>query len=173
MSKTEHWIFRYMSEEEYEKLMKGETVYNNTDYHKLRGVASTCKGFGFGIGDIREAVTSFRRLAGIVVGEWLLVGISKQPMKKCRRIYRDYSNEGNDLLMTWPKKFFAEQCTTEYSLKDFCYYRFFHCEGYDIGHQLYLNKVPVDRFFNPRAILRSANFLAQSELAKLKMQYMF
>ena len=48
-------LFRFMSADECFKLIKGETLENNTDHSLKRGTASTAKGFCFGIGDEEQA----------------------------------------------------------------------------------------------------------------------
>lgn len=44
-------LYRYMSVNEYSLLARGETLTNTTDHSSTRGMASTAKGFSFGIGD--------------------------------------------------------------------------------------------------------------------------
>ena len=87
-------LFRFMSFNEGSKLLKGETLKNNTDHSLKRGSASTAKGFCFGIGDEEQAKKAFRRLKGDVYLEFLFVFTlkpeSESHFTKCKGTYVDY-----------------------------------------------------------------------------------
>lgn len=53
-------LYRYMSSFEIAKLFHREILKNTTDHSKLRGTASTAKGFCFGIGDMEQAKKDLR-----------------------------------------------------------------------------------------------------------------
>ena len=123
-------LYRFMSADECFKLIKGETLENNTDHSKKRGSASTAKGFCFGIGDEEQAKKGFRRLNGIVdLG--VLVVFTLKPESEirfntCQGRYVDYdqiNSEGKTILDypfgMEPHYMFVEYCANSYSLEDF------------------------------------------------------
>ena len=123
-------LFRFMSDEERVKLLKGETLENSTDHSLTRGSGSTAKGFCFGIGDEEQAIKAFRRLSGIVDCENLLVFTVKPEREsrftKCQGRYIDndeIDSEGKTVfdypIGLEPWCMFDEYCTTNYSLEDF------------------------------------------------------
>lgn len=81
-----------MSVNECSQLVRGETLTNTTDHSKTRGMASTAKGFCFGIGDSEQAKKDLRRLRGIIRAERLLVFEPKDISKftPCQGRYVDY-----------------------------------------------------------------------------------
>ena len=123
-------LFRFMSDEERVKLLKGETLKNSIDHSLTRGSGSTAKGFCFGIGDEEQAIKAFRRLSGIVDCENLLVFTvkpeSESRFTKCQGRYIDYDkidSKGKTVfdypIGLEPWCMFDEYCTTSYSLEDF------------------------------------------------------
>lgn len=64
-----------MSLDELGKFLHKNTLKNTIDHSKLRGSASTARGFCFGIGDEQQAKKDFRRLRGIVCPQALLMSI--------------------------------------------------------------------------------------------------
>lgn len=52
-------LYRYMSVNECNQLVRGETLTNTTDHSSTRGTASTAKGFSFGIGDSEQAKRTY------------------------------------------------------------------------------------------------------------------
>lgn len=129
-------LYRFMSGDECEKLVKGEKLENHTDHSELRGTASTSRGFCFGVGDKEQARKDFRRLKGIVDGTILFVGNVKPEREGgfslCQGRYIDYDRieaEGktiddyprNDM----PLKMCDEYCTESYSTEDFEDYRLY------------------------------------------------
>lgn len=120
-------LYRFMSHEEFNKLVKGETLVNATDHSEKRGAASTAKGFCFGIGNEEQAKKDLRRLRGIVNTEILMVFEPKDIDKftPCQGRYVDYEKidaEGKFLddysIEDTPNKYFDEYCINNYSIKD-------------------------------------------------------
>lgn len=120
-------LYRYMSAEECSQLVRGETLTNTTDHSKTRGMASTAKGFCFGIGDSEQAKKDLRRLRGIIRAERLLVFEPKDISKftPCRGRYVDYEkidSEGKCVddypIGGEPCRMFDEYCIESYSLDD-------------------------------------------------------
>ena len=60
-------VHRFMSEAEYQSLVKGKMLYNNTNHCKSKGQRSSSVGFCFFIENPDEAV---HRLSGIVDLDW-------------------------------------------------------------------------------------------------------
>ena len=140
-----------MSAEECFKLIKCETLENNTDHSLKRGSASTAKGFCFGIGDEEQAKKAFRRLKGIVDFEVLMVFTvkpeSESRFAKCQGRYVDYGKIDAEKKTIdqypfglEPKCMVDEYCTNSYSLEDFEEYKFY-------GTLVDTNKDPSDKDF--------------------------
>lgn len=120
-------LYRYMSSFEIAKLFHREILKNTTDHSKLRGTASTAKGFCFGVGDQEQAKKDFRRLKGIVCSDALLVFTPKNIDKftQCKGRYIDYDKidaEGKSItdypIGKEPHKYFDEYCAESYSVDD-------------------------------------------------------
>lgn len=120
-------LYRYMSSVEIAMLFHREILKNTTDHSKLRGTASTAKGFCFGIGGMEQAKKDFRRLKGIVCPDALLVFTPKNIEKftPCKGRYVDYDKidaEGKTItdypIGKEPRKYFDEYCTESYSVDD-------------------------------------------------------
>lgn len=120
-------LYRYMSSVEISMLFHREILKNTTDNSKIRGTASTAKGFCFGIGGQEQAKKDFRRLNGIVCSDALLVFTPKNIDKftPCKGRYVDYdkidAEEKN--IMDYPigkesSKYFDEYCIESYSIDD-------------------------------------------------------
>lgn len=140
-------LYRYMSLEELYEFFQCNTLKNTTDHSKLRGSASTARGFCFGIGDEQQAKKDFRRLRGIVSPEALLVFIPKNigSFTPCKGRYIDYDRiaaEGKTVsdypITKEPKKFFDEYCTESYSV-------------YDVEKIEYAGSQPLCSEYNPPA----------------------
>lgn len=120
-------LYRYMSLNELGELFHGNTLKNTTDHGKLRGSASTARGFCFGIGDEQQAKKDLRRLRGLVNTEILLVFTPKDIKKftPCKGRYTDYGKidvEGKTVadypIGEIPTRFFDEYCVESYSHDD-------------------------------------------------------
>ncbi len=120
-------LYRYMSSVEISMLFHREILKNTTDNSKIRGTASTAKGFCFGIGGQEQAKKDFRRLNGIVCSDALLVFTPKNIDKftPCKGCYIDYDKidaEGNTIMDYQigkePSKYFDEYCIESYSIDD-------------------------------------------------------
>ena len=120
-------LYRYMSVNECNQLVRGETLTNTTDHSSTRGTASTAKGFSFGIGGSEQAKKDLRRLRGIIRAERLLVFEPKDISKftPCQGRYVDYEkidSEGKCVddypLGGEPFRMFDEYCIESYSLDD-------------------------------------------------------
>lgn len=144
-------LFRFMSFNEGSKLLKGETLKNNTDHSLKRGSASTAKGFCFGIGDEEQAKKAFRRLKGIVDLEFLFVFTlkpeSESHFTKCKGRYVDYDKIDAEKKTIdhypfglEPKCMVDEYCANSYSLEDFKDFRVYHTF-------VDINKDPSDKDF--------------------------
>lgn len=129
-------LYRFMSTAECKKLLKGETLENNTDHSLKRGAASTAKGFCFGIGDMEQAEKDFRRLIGIVdLGIFVAFTVkpeSESRFTPCQGRYVDYDkieSEGKSLsdfpFGEEPQYMVNEYCATSYSLEDFVDYHIY------------------------------------------------
>lgn len=120
-------LYRYMSSVEISMLFHREILKNTTDNSKIRGTASTAKGFCFGIGGQEQAKKDFRRLNGIVCSDVLLVFPPKNidKLTPCKGRYIDYDKidaEGNTIMDypigKEPSKYFDEYCIESYSIDD-------------------------------------------------------
>lgn len=120
-------LYRYMSSVEISMLFHREILKNTTDNRKIRGTASTAKGFCFGIGGQEQAKKDFRRLNGIVCSDALLVFTPKNIDKftPCKGRYVDYDkiNAEEKNIMDYPigkepSKYFDEYCIESYSIDD-------------------------------------------------------
>lgn len=120
-------LYRYMSSIEAVKLFRGKILKNTTDHSKKRGMASTAKGFCFGIGGMEQAKKAYRRLMGIVSPIVLLVFTPKDINKftPCKGRYVDYDKidaEGKTIvdypIGKEPGKYFDEYCAESYSIDD-------------------------------------------------------
>lgn len=120
-------LYRYMSRLEIALLLHGKTLKNTTDHGQARGMASTAKGFCFGIGDEKQAKKDLRRLTGVVDSEFLLVFTPKDIDKfmPCKGRYIDYDKidmEGKSHMDypigKEPIKYFDEYCIESYSMDD-------------------------------------------------------
>ena len=120
-------LYRHMSANECNQLVRGETLTNTTDHSQTRGTASTAKGFSFGIGDSEQAKKDLRRLRGIIRAERLLVFEPKDISKftPCQGRYVDYEkidSEGKCVddypIDGMPCRMFDEYCIESYSLND-------------------------------------------------------
>ena len=133
-------IFRYMSTAEKKYLENGTIVNNHTDWHELRGTASTSKGFTFGIGGLDMAIQRSRQLKGIVHADWLLVGeipdeLLESAFTKCvgryvdwRAINPKYIPTDADLV---PEEIVDELCIEKYSTDSFTTVEFLPIRGVD------------------------------------------
>lgn len=120
-------IYRFMSELETFKLLKGERLVNETN-HAASGRKSTAIGFSFGIGSLKQVKRDYRRLNGIVTSEYLLVAqTGKRPninLSKCKGLYVDYAKfdklskeeQMQVPIGEEPKRYFEELCCTEYDI---------------------------------------------------------
>ena len=99
-------IFRFMSKEEFDKLLAGETLVNNKN-HKAN---TNSIGFCF-MKDDPEYCYEF--LSGIVSDEVCVVFETKKELNKSFGIYADPSGSFFDNIAK------DEYCTEEYSLEDF------------------------------------------------------
>lgn len=102
-------IFRYMSKKEFDKLVKGEILKNNT-HHKAY---TNSVGFCFMKVADNEPEYAYNFLSGIVDDDICVVFETNKKLTKCYGIYADPYGS-----------FFAtitedEYCTKEYSLEDF------------------------------------------------------
>lgn len=130
-------IYRYMCSAEKRDLDRGITVCNHTDWSKLRGDASTSRGFSFGIGGMKEAIHRSRQLKGVVHADWLMIaevsGKTKNKFGECRDRYTDYSsvqqNNVSEEHNSFPVEYVEELCTEEYSKAYFTKIRFFPILG--------------------------------------------
>ena len=154
-------LFRFMSANECFKLIKGETLENNTDHSLKRGSATTAKGFCFGIGDEEQAKKDFRRLNGIVDLDALMVFTLKSESESrftpCQGRYVDYAKIESDgkTIVDYPfgmepSCMFDEYCTTRYSLEDFEDF-----DAYNIWVDI--NKYPGKDFLELKSFIFSNN----------------
>lgn len=140
-------LYRYMSLGELGKFLHKNTLKNTIDHSKLRGSASTARGFCFGVGDEQQAKKDFRRLRGIVCLQALLVFTPKDIGKftSCKGRYIDYDRiaaDGKDVfdypMGKEPNKFFDEYCAESYSVDD-------------VEHIEYIETDPQRPMYNPNA----------------------
>lgn len=145
-------LYRYMSLNELGELFHGNTLKNTTGHGKLRGSASTARGFCFGIGDEQQAKKDFRRLRGIVCPQVLLVFTPKDIGKftPCKGRYIDYDRiaaEGKDVsdypMRKEPDKFFDEYCTESYSVDDVENIEYFAIDPQSLMYNLYTRVIPI------------------------------
>lgn len=122
-------IYRFMGIDEFRKLIReGATLTNNKKHSEERGIATTAVGFSFGIGDHDQARHDFRRLAGIVDPQYLIVcdKPDTQQFNPCKGRYVDWAkyyaqyheNPFDCPLGAEPTQMCDEYCTTQYSLCD-------------------------------------------------------
>lgn len=158
-------LYRYMSLRELYEFFQGSTLKNTTDHSKLRGSASTARGFCFGIGDEQQARKDFRRLRGIVWPQALLCFTPKDIGKftPCKGRYIDYDRiaaEGKDVfdypIGKEPDKFFDEYCTESYSV-------------YDVEKIEYAGSQPLCSEYNPPARIITIEEII-SELERVSVQ---
>lgn len=102
-------VYRFMSKDEYEKLIRGEKLKNDWvhDGH------TDSIGFCFMPYKEDKPEDAYRYLSGIVSPEVCVVFSTSHPMKKGYGIYADWSKGWG------AKQEKTEYSTTEYSLKDF------------------------------------------------------
>lgn len=136
-------LFRYMSDKEHTMLLKG-AIYSHTDHAQLRQTASTAHGFCFGIGDAKQAVEQSRYLKGIVIMQWLMVGIADTDyFTQCKgRYVSKFDNEGNPL--EW--KYGDEFCRDCYQMKYFDNLHFYPINGMSETTRLaIIDRYAIDR----------------------------
>ena len=158
-------LYRYMSLRELYEFCQGSTLKNTIDHSKLRGSASTARGFCFGIGDEQQAKKDFRRLRGIVWPQALLCFTPKDIGKftPCKGRYIDYDRiaaEGKDVfdypIGKEPNKFFDEYCTESYYV-------------YDVEKIEYAGLQPLCSEYNPPARIITIEEII-SELERVSVQ---
>ncbi len=158
-------LYRYMSLGELSKFLHKNTLKNTIDHSKLRGSASTARGFCFGIGGEQQAKKDFRRLRGIVCPQALLVFTPKDIGKftPCKGRYIDYDRiaaEGKTVsdypITKEPKKFFDEYCAESYSV-------------YDVEKIEYAGVQPLCSEYNPPARIITIEEII-SELERVSAQ---
>lgn len=150
-------LYRYMSLNELGEFFHKNTLKNTTDHSKLRGSASTARGFCFGIGDEQQAIKDFRRLRGIVCSQVLLVFTPKDIGKftLCKGRYIDYDRiaaEGKTVsdypITKEPNKFFDEYCTESYSVDDVENIEYFATDPLRPLNNPNARIIPIDEFLS-------------------------
>ncbi len=116
-------LFRYMSENEYQKYLKGETLINTK---KHEGKNNTSVGFCFMEGDLEKALESIHFLNGIVCQEVLCIfEIDEKHLTKSQAKYAPIIKDGDDIFDTLFKLYNGwhdfdireEYCLTKYNNK--------------------------------------------------------
>lgn len=102
-------LFRYMSKKEFEKLIKGETLKNNTHHQGI----TTSIGFCFMKVDDNEPRYAYHFLSGIVSDDICVVFETNKKLTKSFGIYASPYGSFFDTITE------DEYCTKEYSLNDF------------------------------------------------------
>lgn len=141
-------LFRYMSTAEKKYLENGTIVNNHTDWHELRGTASTSKGFTFGIGGLKKAIERSRQLKGIVHADWLMIAelkdmpIESLGFKACKGRYKNYSGltprDVPDNPNLIPDEYVDELCIEQYSTDFFASVKFYPVRGVDFHSQTFI-----------------------------------
>lgn len=156
-------VFRFMSLDEKQKLVAGQTIENNCNHARLRGTASNAIGFCFGLGDKDAAVKASRWLKGIVTMQRLLVAdIDPSYFNECQGRYPDYS-DGKGTKDTMQD----ELCRRKIALKYFKNVHWYTCTGLNP----YTMLVSLDNVYEPYMncyLLHKANDVAAQMREQLK-----
>lgn len=106
-------LHRFCSIKEYQKYMAGEVLTNDTDHHRLRGDASTAKGFCFFTENPEEAK---HWLSGIVDFDYCLTFfVPDEKVNPCKGRYPNWIKPGIKDGVIYRKEF----CTSSYDNKSF------------------------------------------------------
>jgi len=102
-------LFRFMSKKEFDKLMKGEKLFND----KIHTSHTNSVGFCFMKGDALDAEYSHQFLGGIVSDDVCAIFETDKKLTKSWGMYADPYGSFFDTIIE------TEYCINEYSLKDF------------------------------------------------------